>query len=121
MLIAWENEAFLALQEFGADKFEIVVPSLSILAEPPVAVVDGNVDAERHPQGRGGLLSSSTRRPGRRSSPRTSTGRSTRRPPRRKTSHRFPKLQLVTIDADFGGWTKAQATHFADGGIFDQI
>jgi sulfate/thiosulfate-binding protein len=122
VLIAWENEAFLALDEFGADKFDIVVPSVSILAEPPVAVVDANVDAKGtrkvaeaylqflySPAGQK-IIAKNYYRP---------TDEAAADP---ADLARFPKLRLLTIqDAAFGGWTKAQATHFADGGVFDQI
>ena len=120
VLLAWENEAFLALKEFGADKFEIVAPSLSILAEPPVAIVDKVVDkrgtrkvAEAYlnylytPQGQ------------------EIAGRNFYRPRlpevAKKYAKQFPKINLITIDEEFGGWKKAQQKHFADGGIFDQI
>jgi sulfate/thiosulfate-binding protein len=120
VLLAWENEAFLAVKELGMDKFEMVVPSLSILAEPPVAIVDEVVDkkgtraaaqayleflyspegqalAAKHyyrPRDKGALV---------------------------KAKVKFPDLKLVTIDDSFGGWANAQKAHFADGGTFDQI
>jgi sulfate/thiosulfate transport system substrate-binding protein len=121
VLLAWENEAFLALAEFGPDAFEIVVPSVSILAEPPVAVVDGNVDAKGTralaeaylqflytPQAQA-IIARNHYRP---------------REPQHvdpKDAAKFPKVTLVTIDEEFGGWTKAQPTHFGDGGSFDQL
>ncbi len=122
VLLAWENEAFLALNELGADKFEIVVPSLSIKAEPPVAVVDEVVDAKGTrkvaeaylnflytPEAQK-LIAHNYYRP---SDPKSADP---------KDLARFPDVKLVTIDDPlFGGWTKAQATHFADGGIFDQL
>ena len=121
VLIAWENEALLALEKLGKDKFEIVVPSVSILAEPPVAVVDKVVDKHgtrkvgagvpRVPLHAGG--------PGDRREA-TTTGRGSR-PCCAKYAAQFPKITLFTIDEVFGGWTKAQKTHFADGGVFDQI
>jgi sulfate transport system substrate-binding protein len=120
VLLAWENEAHLALKEFGADNFEIVTPSLSILAEPPVTLVDKN--ARRHhttdvateylkylysPEGQ------------------EIAARNFYRPHdaeiARKYAANFTPLKLVTIDAEFGGWASAQKTHFADGGVFDQI
>jgi sulfate/thiosulfate-binding protein len=120
-LLAWENEAFLALQEFGQANFEIVTPELSILAEPPVALVDGNVDrrgtrkqAQAYldflyaPQAQA-LIAKNFYRP----------SRPEHADP--KDLARFGKTELVTIDADFGGWPKAQALHFADGGTFDQL
>ena len=120
VLLAWENEAFLSLKEFGPDKFEIIAPSLSILAEPPVAVVDRNVDkkgtrkvAEAYLQY---LYSDegqeiAARNFYRPTDPKVAT----------KYAKQFPKLTLVTIDGAFGGWPNATRTHFADGGTFDQI
>ena len=120
VLLAWENEAFLSIKEFGADKLEIVVPSVSILAQPSVAVVDKN--ALRH-----GTRDIATEYlkflytdEGQ-----DIVGRNFYRPTSPKAvakySSAFPKITtLVTIN-DFGGWTKAQATHFADGGVFDKI
>jgi sulfate transport system substrate-binding protein len=120
VLLAWENEAHLALKEFGADKFEIVTPSLSILAEPPVSVVDKN--ARRHgttevaneylkylysEEGQGIAGKNFYR-------PRSEAAAA-------KYAANFTQLKLVTIDSEFGGWAKAQKTHFADGGTFDQI
>ena len=117
-----ERGAALASSEFGKDKFEIVVPSVSILAEPPVAVVDKVVDQQGHARGRRGLPATTSTRPrARRSPPSISTGRATRRPWRRKHAEAFPKMTLFTIDEVFGGWRKAQKAHFADGGVFDQI
>ncbi len=119
VLIAWENEAFLAVNDIDKDKFQIVVPSLSILAEPPVAVVDkvalrrGTTDVARayleylySKQGQE-IAAKHYYRP---------------RDPEiaAKYAGQFPKVNLVTI-ADFGGWGKAQATHFADGGVFDRV
>ena len=119
VLLAWENDAHLALQELGPGKVEIVYPSISILAEPPVAVVDKVVDrkgtrtaAEAYlkflysPQAQD-LIGKNFYRP------RNADAAA-------KYASRFPKIPMVTIAA-FGGWTKAQATHFADGGVFDQI
>ena len=121
VLLAWENEAFLAQEELGPDKFEIVVPKLSILAEPSVAVVDKNVDkhgtrevAEAYlkylysPEGQK-IAAKHYYRP--------------RNPEYADAADvaRFPKLELVTIQSAFGSWDKAQSEHFADGGIFDQI
>jgi sulfate/thiosulfate transport system substrate-binding protein len=120
VLLAWENEAFLAVERLGKGQFEIVVPTLSILAEPPVAVVEKNV--ARHgtaavakayleflygPAGQE-IAAQNFYRP---------------RDAKVAARHgaRFPKVKLVTIDGVFGGWQKAQATHFGDGGVFDQI
>ena len=120
VLLAWENEAFLAQQELGAGKFEIVAPSLSILAEPPVAVVAQN--AAKHgtsevaeaylrflysPEGQE-IIAKNFYRP---------------RDAQVAARHagRFPQLQLLTVDKDFGGWGAAQQRFFADGGVFDRI
>jgi sulfate/thiosulfate transport system substrate-binding protein len=122
VLLAWENEAFLALAEMGEGAFDIVVPSISILAEPPVALVDANAERNRttdvaqayleylySPTGQA-LAAKHFYRPV--------------SPEHADPAHleRFPELDLVTIDDEiFGGWTRAQAHHFADGGVFDQI
>ena len=119
VLLAWENEAFLSIKELGADKVQIVVPSLSMLAEPPVAVVDKTV------------LRRGTREVAMEYlkylySPEAQEiiARNFYRPideqVAAKHAGQFPKIKLVTI-GDFGGWAKAQKTHFADGGVFDQI
>jgi sulfate/thiosulfate transport system substrate-binding protein len=122
VLLAWENEAFLALNELGADKFDIVVPSLSIKAEPPVAVVDEVVDANGTrkvaeaylnflytPEAQK-LIAHNYYRP---SDPKSADP---------KDLARFSDVKLVSIDDPvFGGWAKVQPKHFADGGIFDQI
>ena len=120
VLLSWENEAFLAVKEMGKDDFEIVMPSISILAEPPVALVDKIADkhgtraaAQAYldylysPEGQE-LAAKHHYRP---------------RDPAVAERHRerFPRLALFTIDEAFGGWAKAQVTHFKDGGIFDQI
>jgi len=120
VLLAWENEALLAVKELGPDKFQIVVPSLSILAEPPVTVVDkvakkhGTVEVAQaylqflySDEGQE-LVAKHYYRP--RNKAVTTKYAST-----------FPQITLFTIDEVFGGWTKAQGTHFADGGVFDQI
>ena len=121
VLLAWENEAHLALKEFGADKFEIVYPPTSILAEPPVAVVDKVVDKHGTRKVAEAYLEYLyfARRPGDRGEA-TSTARSTPRS-RRSTRRSSRRSTLFTIDDVFGGWAKAQKTHFADGGVFDQI
>ncbi len=120
VFISWENEAFLAIKEFGADKFEIAIPSLSILAEPPVTVVDKVADkhgtrqvAEAYlqylytPEAQK-LAAKHFYRP--------------RLPAVAKEfESSFPQINLFTIDDVFGGWQKAQKTHFNDGGVFDQI
>ncbi len=120
VLLSWENEAFLALKEFGRDKFEIVAPSLSILAEPSVSVVDKNVDARGTRKLAEAYLEYLYSEEGQ-----DIIGRNFYRPRSEKAlakyGAQFPKIQLVTIDGAFGGWTKAQRVHFADGGIFDRI
>lgn len=118
--ISWENEAFLALKEFGADKFEIVVPSLSILAEPTVAVVDKVAKKRGNEAVAKAYLEYLYSDEGQ-----EIAGRNFYRPRNAavaaKYAATFPQLELVTIDGVFGGWTKAQKIHFADGGVFDQI
>ena len=121
VLISWENEAFLVLQEFGADGYEIVVPSLSILAEPPVAVVEGNAKAKGNAEAAQAYLAFLYSPTGQKLAAKhffRPTDPSAADP---ADLARFPKLDLVSIDKDFGGWAKAQKTHFADGGVFDQI
>jgi sulfate/thiosulfate-binding protein len=121
VLIAWENEAFLASEEFGKDKFDIVVPSLSILAEPPVAVVDGNVDAKGTRKAAEAYVNFLY-------TPEAQKiiAKNYYRPFKPEFADkadldRLPKLELVTIDDAFGGWAKAQPKHFADGGVFDEV
>mgnify|MGYP005810612561 CR=1 FL=1 len=120
VLVSWENEAYLATQELGPDRFEIVTPSLSILAEPPVTVVDRNVDRKGTravataylqylytPEGQE-IAARNHYRP---TDPKVAA----------KYAAQFADVRLFAIDAVFGGWTKAQSIHFADGGVFDQI
>lgn len=120
VLLAWENEAFLAKKELGLDKVDIVVPSLSIVAEPPVTVVDkfakkhgtevvakAYLDYLYSDEGQD-IIGKNYYRP-------------TSEAAIKKYESKFPKLELVKIDEVFGGWTKAQKTHFSDGGVFDQI
>jgi sulfate/thiosulfate-binding protein len=121
VLIAWENDAFLASEEFGKDQFEIVAPSLSILAEPPVSVVDANADAKGTRKQAEAYLQFLY-------SPAAQAiiAKNYFRPAHPEFTNpddlkRFPTLNLVTVDGAFGGWKNAQATHFADGGVFDQI
>jgi sulfate/thiosulfate-binding protein len=120
VLIAWENEAFLSLKEFGSDKFEIVVPSVSILAEPPVAVVDKVVDRHGTRKLAEAYLKYLYSEEGQEIAARNFyRPRSTAVPA--ALTKQFPKIKLYTIDDTFGGWTNAQKTHFADGGVFDSI
>ncbi|AME24548.1 sulfate ABC transporter substrate-binding protein [Burkholderia sp. PAMC 26561] len=120
VLIAWENEAFLSLKEFGADKFEIVVPSVSILAEPPVAVVDKVVDRHGTRKLAEAYLKYLYSEEGQEIAARNFYRPRSATVPAAFTKQ-FPKIKLYTIDDSFGGWTKAQKTHFADGGVFDSI
>ncbi|MBL9048722.1 MAG: sulfate ABC transporter substrate-binding protein [Tabrizicola sp.] len=120
VLLAWENEAYLALKEIGEDQFDIVVPSVSVLAEPPVALVEGNIKTDEQrklaeaylnflysPEGQAIAFKNFYR------------GWDTSKAAPEDVA-RFPKLELVDI-ASFGGWAKVQPEHFGDGGIFDQI
>ena len=120
VLLAWENEAHLALKEFGADKFEIVTPSLSILAEPPVAVVDKNAKRHHTIEIANEYLKYLYSDEGQ-----EIAAKNYYRPRNEaiaaKYAANFNQVKLVTIAQEFGGWTKAQQTHFADGGVFDQI
>jgi len=120
VLLAWENEAHLALKEFGEDKFDIVTPSLSILAEPPVSVVDKTVKRHGTAEVAKAYLDYLYSEEGQ-----DIAGKNFYRPRSEaaatKYAANFNQVKLVTIDAEFGGWTKAQKTHFADGGVFDQI
>jgi sulfate/thiosulfate transport system substrate-binding protein len=120
VLIAWENEAFLSLKELGSDKFEIVVPSVSILAEPPVAVVDKVVERHGTQKLADAYLKYLYSEEGQEIAARNFyRPRSTKVPA--ALTKQFPEIKLYTIDDSFGGWTKAQKTHFADGGVFDSI
>ena len=120
VLIAWENEGILAVNELGKDKFEIVYPSLSILAEPPVAVNDKVVEKRGTRLTAQAYLDYLYSEEGQQIA-----AKHYYRPTNAKVAaqyaKQFPKLKLVTIDDTFGGWQKAQKTHFADGGTFDQI
>jgi len=121
VLLAWENEAFLALEELGPDKFDIVVPSLSILAEPPVAVVDKVVDKKGTRAAAQAYLEF-LYTPAAQEIIAQNYYRPIDKGVAAKYAQKFPELKLVTIDdAIFGGWRKAQKTHFSDGGTFDQI
>ncbi|MFZ5478424.1 MAG: sulfate ABC transporter substrate-binding protein, partial [Myxococcota bacterium] len=117
--IAWENEAFLAIKELGPDQYEVIIPSLSILAEPSVSVVDVNanrkgnaeiakayLDYLESPEGQN-IAAKHYYRP--------------RNPKAAKRFNHFKTLKLITVDGVFGGWKNAAKTHFADGGTFDQI
>jgi sulfate transport system substrate-binding protein len=120
VLLAWENEAQLAVRELGVGKFQIVAPSLSILAEPPVTVVDKVVDRHGTRKVAEAYLKYLYSQEGQELAakhyfrPRDPAVRA-------KYASQFPELKLVTVDQAFGGWTTAQATHFSDGGSFDRI
>jgi sulfate/thiosulfate-binding protein len=121
VLIAWENEAYLSLKEFGADKYEIISPSISVLAEPPVAVVDKVADKRGTRDIAEAYLNYLYSEEGQ-----TIAAQNFYRPRlesvAKKFENQFKKIDLFTIDdAAFGGWTKVQKTHFSDGGVFDQI
>ncbi|MES2662794.1 MAG: sulfate ABC transporter substrate-binding protein [Pseudomonadota bacterium] len=120
VLLSWENEAFLALNELGKDQFEIVVPSISILAEPTVTVVDKNVDRKGTRAVSEAYLKFLYTKKGQ-----ELAAKHYYRPRDADIAKQyesvFPKIKLVTVDEAFGGWHKAQKTHFADGGIFDAI
>lgn len=120
VLIAWENEALLAVRELGKDKFEIVDPSTSILAEPPVSLVDQVVDKHGTRQVAQAYLEFLYTEEGQ-----DIVARNFYRPRMKsvaaKYAVQFPKIKLFTIDDVFGGWQKAQKTYFSDGGVFDQI
>ncbi|HEY8026490.1 MAG TPA: sulfate ABC transporter substrate-binding protein [Burkholderiaceae bacterium] len=120
VLIAWENEAFLAIKELGPDKVELVTPSVSVLAEPPVAVVDKVVDKRGTRKVSEAYLKFLYTDEGQEIIARNYY-RPTADKIAKKYANQFPKLKLFTVDSQFGGWTKAQKTHFADGGTFDQI
>src|SRR6185312_10886379 len=123
VLLAWENEAYLAINQFGADQYDIVYPPSSILAEPPVALVDKNVDAHGTRDVATEYLNYLYSAEGQ-----TIAAKNHYRPSKpdlvtnQSLLKAFPKLDLVSInDPIFGGWAKAQPYHFGDGGIFDQI
>ncbi|WP_300443006.1 sulfate ABC transporter substrate-binding protein [Zoogloea sp.] len=120
VLIAWENEAYLALKELGPDKFDLITPSVSILAEPPVSIVDKVVDKRGTRKVATAYLEYLYSPEGQ-----TLAGENYYRPRDAKIAARYAKqfapVKLFTIDDAFGGWTAAQKTHFADGGVFDQI
>ncbi|NSL53285.1 sulfate ABC transporter substrate-binding protein [Calidifontibacillus erzurumensis] len=120
VLIAWENEAFLAVNELGEDQFEIVVPSVSILAEPPVAVVDQVAEKRGTTEIATAYLEYLYSEEGQ-----EIAAKNYYRPRNKeiaaKYTSQFPEINLFTIDEVFGGWKKAQETHFEDGGVFDQI
>ncbi len=121
VLIGWENEAYLVLQEFGADQFEIVSPPRSILAEPPVAVVEANAKAHGGEKVAHAYLDFLYTKPAQ-----AIIAKNFYRPAHpefaaKEDLARLPKIEFFTVDKTFGGWANAQKTHFADGGVFDDI
>jgi sulfate transport system substrate-binding protein len=120
VFIAWENEAFLAQKEFGADKVDIITPTLSILAEPPVAIVEKVAKKRGTTEVAKAYLEYLYSDEGQ-----DIAGKNFYRPRSEKAAAKYAKqfaeVKLVTIDEVFGGWQKAQKTHFGDGGVFDQI
>ena len=120
VLLSWENEAYLVLDEFGRDKFDIVYPPSSILAEPPVALIDKNVEKHGTRAVAEAYLSFLYTKPAQ-----EIEAKNHYRPRDPDIAARFagnrPTLKLYTVEGDFGGWGRTQAKHFADGGIFDQI
>ncbi len=120
VLVTWENEAFLAMKAFGPERFGIVAPSMSVLAEPPVAVVDKVVDKRGTRKVAQAYLEFLYTEEGQ-----EIAARNFYRPRSERIAARyagqFPKIALFTVEQAFGGWAKAQKTHFADGGVFDQI
>ncbi|TBL80336.1 sulfate ABC transporter substrate-binding protein [Paenibacillus thalictri] len=121
VLLAWENEAFLSIKEFGADKYEIIVPSISVLAEPPVAVVDKVVDKKGTRDIAQAYLEYLYTEEGQEIAARNFY-RPRNETVAKKYEKQFPQINLFTIDDEpFGGWQKTQAKHFADNGIFDKI
>ena len=120
VLLAWENEAFLAQKELGVGKFEIVVPSLSILAEPPVTVVDKFAKKHGTESVAKAYLEYLYTEEGQEIAAKNYY-RPTSEAVAKKYESQFPKVNLIKIDEAFGGWQKAQKTHFSDGGTFDQI
>ena len=122
VLIAWENEAFLAIQTLGPDKFEIVVPSISTLAEPTVALVDANVDKKGTRAVAQAYLEYLYSPTGQRIAAKNYYRPYQMEHAAPEDAKRFPKVKLITIDDPlFGGWAKAQPEHFGDGGTFDKI
>jgi sulfate/thiosulfate transport system substrate-binding protein len=121
VLLTWENEAFLAVNEFGADKFEIVVPSISILAEPPVTVIDKNAEKKAAKEVAEAYLNYLYSPIGQKLAAKHYYRPTAPEHADPADLARFPKLELLKIDEVFGGWPKAQATHFDDGGVFDAI
>lgn len=121
VLLSWENEAYLAINELGPDKFEIVVPSVSILAEPPVTVVDANVKRRGTEEVSKAYLDLLYSKEGQQLAAKHYYRPSKPELVDPKLLEKFGKFKTLTIDGNFGGWQKAQKEHFADGGTFDKI
>ncbi len=121
VFLSWENEAFLAIEELGPDQFEIIVPSISILAEPPVTVVDGNAAKHGTLEVAQAYLEYLYSPIGQRLAAKHYYRPNIPEHADPDDLKRFPEVTLVTIDDVFGGWQKAQQTHFNDGGVFDKI
>ncbi|MEC9359836.1 MAG: sulfate ABC transporter substrate-binding protein [Pseudomonadota bacterium] len=121
VLLAWENEAFLSINELGPDQFEIVVPSLSILAEPPVTLVDGNARKHGTTEVAKAYLEYLYSPVGQKIAAKHYYRPVSPEHAAPEDLQRFPELDLVTVDQAFGGWQAAQKAHFAEGGVFDQI
>lgn len=120
VLIAWENEAYLAINELGKDWFEIINPSVSIKAEPPVAVVDKVVERRGTRDVSEAYLNHLYSEKGQQIAAKNYY-RPTMKKIQKKYGKQFPEIKLFTVDKVFGGWQKAQKKHFSDGGVFDQI
>jgi len=120
VLLAWENEAFLALEELGEDQFDIVRPSVSILAEPTVALVEGNITSPEQRQAATAYLDFLYQPEGQAIALKHYFRAWDPSKANPEDAERFPELELVSID-DFGGWATVQPEHFGDGGVFDQI
>jgi sulfate transport system substrate-binding protein len=121
VLLAWENEAFLSMKELGPDKFDIVVPSLSILAEPSVALIDKNADRHGTREVAQAYLQYLYSPEGQRIAAKHYYRPRNPEYADAKDMARFPKLELVTLQDTFGSWAQAQQKHFAEGGVFDQM
>jgi len=121
VLLAWENEAFLAINELGPDKFDIVVPSVSVLAEPPVTIVDKWVEQHGTRKVAEAYLEYLYSPVGQRLAAKHYYRPVLPEHVPAEDLKRFPEVELPTVDTVFGGWQKAHQTHFADGGVFDQI
>ncbi len=121
VLITWENEAMLAVKQLGPNEFEIVVPTESVLAEPPVTIVDENTKGHGTTEVATAYLNFLYSPVGQQIVAKHFYRPSLPEHARQEDLAKFPEIKMFTIDEQFGGWTKAQAEHFSDGGVFDQI